>query len=61
MNHWLPFLGGVDMLINRLELKDIREYEINNKCSLLDMLSELSVVTLIEFIKLGNIGIDTDE
>lgn len=49
------------MLINRLELKDIREYEISNKCSLLDMLSELSVLTIIEFIKLGNIGVDTDE
>jgi hypothetical protein len=61
LKHWLPFLGGEYMLISRFKLKDIKDYEAINRCSLLDMLSDFSIVTILEFVKLGNPSVNSDE
>lgn len=49
------------MLISRFKLKDIKDYEAINRCSLLDMLSDFSMVTILEFVKLGNPSVNSDE
>lgn len=42
------------MVVRFFNLNDIKMYEINNNVSLLDMLNELTINNLVEFIKLGN-------
>lgn len=56
-----PFLGGETMLIMRFNLKDIKDYEVMNRCSILEMLSDISVYNLIEIVRLGNANCDAME
>lgn len=49
------------MLVSTFNLKDIKNYEISNRCSLLEMFNELNLNYLLEIIKLGNQNISDEE
>lgn len=49
------------MLINRFYIKDIKEYELDNRCSILDMFVDISIYNILEIIRLGNKGCSEEE